>query len=389
VKEHLPAVHHAFLSALLATALVACNGGAYLLSGDGSDQQSEFQFSGAEAARSYRLQYLLPDQNGSSANRSAVVLVPGGEVPDDGWPIIGWSHAFTGIAPVCAPSNHADLAGSAGYLDRWLTAGYAVVAADYATSHNGASHYLDPKFSGLSVMLAIQAAVEHDDALSSRYITVGQGQGGHAALAAAAQHDAASELDLLGVVAMAPPTQLRELLDAKLQVFGDESRTLDARVQAAESYLIQSVLLLQAAEDSSASFSIAEYFGDDAGQLLNAAQFRCAAAIEEAASAQVAGNLLIHGNIESLIDSTVYDHGLVIDYLNSIEAGDLSIQVPVLLQQGENDSLVTPAATASLQTRLADSNGDMPLLIEYQADHHSIREAGFADALTFADGRFD
>lgn len=65
-------------------------------------------------------------------------MLPKGQSPKGGWPIIAWAHGTTGVADTCAPSgdyqngpvnSYQNVAEKA--LNAWLAKGYAVVATDY------------------------------------------------------------------------------------------------------------------------------------------------------------------------------------------------------------------------------------------------------------------
>lgn len=62
---------------------------------------------------------------------SGVVLVPAGRTPRGGWPVVVDAHGSSGIARDCAPSLMRDLYHGNQML-RFVHAGYAVVAPDYA-----------------------------------------------------------------------------------------------------------------------------------------------------------------------------------------------------------------------------------------------------------------
>ena len=92
---------------------------------------------------------------------------------------------------------------------------YAVVATDYAGLGTPGPHpYLVGDGSAYSVLDSIRAAREFGrGGIGNRYVVWGESQGGHAALWTG-QYAAnyAPELQLVGVAAAAPPTDLKENL---------------------------------------------------------------------------------------------------------------------------------------------------------------------------------
>jgi hypothetical protein len=55
-------------------------------------------------ASTFRILYHSRSPRGADVAVSGVVLVPDGEPPAGGWPVIGWAHDFVGSARQCAPS---------------------------------------------------------------------------------------------------------------------------------------------------------------------------------------------------------------------------------------------------------------------------------------------
>ena len=112
------------------------------------------------AAISELLTYRMPGVNGGVVQTTAVVLIPQGPPPENGYPVVAWGHGTTGVADRCAPSVTANLAGYAAYLDLYLQNGYAVVAPDYeGLGTEGPHPYLHLASEGRSLIYAVHAAV--------------------------------------------------------------------------------------------------------------------------------------------------------------------------------------------------------------------------------------
>ncbi len=161
--------------------------------------------------RAWRILYRSRSAAGRDIAVSGVLAVPTGPAPSAGRPMLAWAHGTAGLADRCAPSREpADaLALAAPFLAR----GMVFVATDYEGLGTPGLHpYLFGESEGRSVLDAARAAHRLGDLTdaSDKTVVWGHSQGGHAALFA--RELAASwapELDLLGTVAGAPPSQLR------------------------------------------------------------------------------------------------------------------------------------------------------------------------------------
>ena len=142
--------------------------------------------------------------------------------PDDGAPshnVVTWAHGTTGIADSCAPSLDPSDASTVALTNTLLSKGYVVTATDYEGLGTPGRHpYIAGISEGRGTLDIVKAAVTMPEVkASTSYIIWGHSQGGHAAMFAG--HLAAAwapELDLKGVVAGAPPSQLL-LINAALQ----------------------------------------------------------------------------------------------------------------------------------------------------------------------------
>ncbi len=79
-----------------------------------------------------RFLYLSESATGQQVPASGVVVIPYGEPPTGGWPIVVWAHGTSGVGRPFAPSLMKDLHYNWEGLLEWAMLGYAVVAPDYA-----------------------------------------------------------------------------------------------------------------------------------------------------------------------------------------------------------------------------------------------------------------
>ena len=166
-------------------------------------------------ASAYRIRYQSRAVGGGRNLVTGVVIVPDGPAPRGGRDVVAWAHGTSGVAESCAPSQSKALYGSIAGLKELLAAGYAVVATDYAGLGTPGPHpYLVGDGSAYSVLDSVRAAREFGrGSIGNRFVVWGESQGGHAALwTAQFARNYAPELQLEGVAAAAPPTDLKENL---------------------------------------------------------------------------------------------------------------------------------------------------------------------------------
>lgn len=135
---------------------------------------------------------------------SGILYLPKGDPPASGWPLLAWAHGTLGIADVCAPSWTGVRARDAVYINKWLAAGFAVVATDYQGLGGPGPHpYLYWQAEARSVLDSVRAALaERPGLISNRVLIAGQSQGSGAALGAAKlAREYAPELKISGVIA--------------------------------------------------------------------------------------------------------------------------------------------------------------------------------------------
>jgi alpha-beta hydrolase superfamily lysophospholipase len=156
-----------------------------------------------------RVMYHSESLSGDDVAVTGLVAVPDSPPPDDGYPVISWAHGTTGIADVCAPSL--EPGGYEALANGLLDAGYVVAGTDYEGLGTPGRHpYIVGESEARGTIDIVRAVHNLDDVpASTRYAVWGHSQGGHAAMYALhTAADWAPELDLVGVVAGAPPSQL-------------------------------------------------------------------------------------------------------------------------------------------------------------------------------------
>lgn len=153
-------------------------------------------------------------QDGKDAVTSAVVLLPAGEPPVGGWPVIAWAHGTSGVARQCAPSAMKDVYYGGEGLSDMLNAGFAVVATDYHGLGTAGGHpYMNKLDQAEDVINSVPAAQAAVPALGKKWVASGHSQGGLAAWGVAELQKKNADPNYLGAVAVAGATHLGWFLD--------------------------------------------------------------------------------------------------------------------------------------------------------------------------------
>ncbi|HUR43417.1 MAG TPA: alpha/beta fold hydrolase, partial [Aestuariivirga sp.] len=183
-------------------------------------------------AKAYRILYVSQNLKGEKIGVSGMILVS--TFPNNGAvrPVVAWAHATTGVARKCAPSIRSDPLAIPGAKDM-IVKGYTVVATDYpGLGTSGQVPYLIGRGEAQAVLDSVKAIRGLPEAQAgNRFVLWGHSQGGHAALfAASLAKSYAAELNLLGVAAAAPATNLSALLETDIN-------TIPGRILAAMTLL--------------------------------------------------------------------------------------------------------------------------------------------------------
>jgi acetyl esterase/lipase len=188
----------------------------------GSLVNIEWMSGAPEGARAYRIVYASTGLSGEQIAVSGVIIVPDSSVPVGGRPIVAWAHPTTGVVSRCAPSLARVFFASVQGLS------YIVAATDYPGLGTPETHpYLVGLSEGRAVLDSVRAARQIPGADAGRtFVVWGHSQGGHAALfAGLLARRYAPELQLAGIAAAAPPTDLRTLMTEDLGTGGGNNIT--------------------------------------------------------------------------------------------------------------------------------------------------------------------
>ena len=346
----------------------------------------------SDAAATSLLNYTMPDINGGNRRENAVVLIPVGDAPEGGWPVIGWGHGTVGVADICAPSASDNLSGYDTYLNAWLASGFAIVAPDYeGLGTEGGHPYLHLDSEGRSINYAVAAAAEAFPELSDRYALLGHSQGGHAVLGAASLSAENPEITLVGTVALAPASQvlgqgaILEALSTNTEASNEE------RVSSAVGRLSFSALAAHGIETVFPDFDLDAIYGIDGQALQQSTETACLSQISNELATAVPPVLLTQNNLDSFIAPDFFQSPELLTYNESVEPGNRALNAPLLVAQGLSDLTVFPNSSIALIEQLsAVSDTDIdPVLETYEgAGHTDVLQASFNDAIAFLAARF-
>jgi pimeloyl-ACP methyl ester carboxylesterase len=158
-----------------------------------------------------RLLYHSRTADGQDVAVSGVLLFPDAKPPVGGWPVIAWAHSWTGVGRNCAPSLARNLQHGP-FLAMYVHLGYAVVATDYTgLGTSSRSAYVDISSNARDVIASVLAARQALPQLSPRWIAMGTGEGGMAAVGVAELESSLHDSGYLGSVAISQLGDLKNL----------------------------------------------------------------------------------------------------------------------------------------------------------------------------------
>lgn len=319
------------------------------------------EVAGVPGSMGWRVLYHSRSVHGEDIAVSGTILRPAGDAPEGGFPVLSWAHGTTGTADGCAPSMHDPRIPA---LAELLAAGYVVAATDYEGLGTPGLHpYLLGGSEGRGVLDAARAAHSFDPVDAGEDVVVwGHSQGGHAALFAGELAPAyAPELDVRGVVAIAPAGDLEIVVQAALgSVFG---------------FML-------------AGTWAEEYPSIDLEALLTPEARALLPLLDELCTPALAGELaeLPAGVAQPGVAPLELDPfgELVVES----SAGHRPVEPPILVVHGDGDELIPVALSELLVPALCGVDADAELRTYPGATHSSILDAAATDVLAWTADRF-
>jgi acetyl esterase/lipase len=323
-------------------------------------------------ASAYRVLYRSTGPDGSPIAASGVIIVPGGEPPPGGRPIIAWAHPTTGVVPKCAPSLARFLFLQIQGLTEMLDRGYVVAATDYPGLGTPEPH---PYLIGISEARAVIDSVRAARALPNaaagdRFAVWGHSQGGQAVLfAGLIAKSYAPELHLVGVAAAAPATDLKTLLVDDIDTSGGRSLTAMTFYSWSKLYGI----------------SLKDVVEPQAMPTVNALSNECIESIFDMLEYSITERPLQKA---FLVRKDFADIEPWKSLLAQNSAGPVPADVPVFLAQGTADGIVSPAVTKAYYRRLCKAGVQVRFDLLPGVSHVSVAKKSASDAIQWITGRF-
>jgi pimeloyl-ACP methyl ester carboxylesterase len=324
-------------------------------------------------AATYRVLYRSTGLDNKPIFVSGVVIVPPGDPPPGGRPIVAWAHPTSGVVPRCAPSLAIFLFEQIQGLRSFVRDGYVVAATDYPGLGTPETHpYLVGESEARAVLDSVRVARSMPGAGGgNKFVVWGHSQGGHAALfTGILAKSYAPELDLLGVAAAAPATDLTTLMNDDIDSVGGKNIT------------------------AMTLWSWQRVFNANMDKLVDP---RAMPAIDELAQECIEGPFDIRRRqqteapLEKYFLTTKHPsdlepwHGLLAE--NS--PGTLPPDIPVFLAQGTDDVIIHPEVTKYYEARLCKAGSKVRMIVMPNIGHGRAAQASTSALLDWAADRFD
>lgn len=163
------------------------------------------------AMAAWRVRYWTTDERSRPIAVTGMVITAANRRGSGPRPVIAWTHGLIGIAQRCTPSAGAGNFTVIPGLTDAIARGYTIIAPDYPGLGSDMVHpVLVGESEGRSVLDAVRAARAIPEAAAGTTFALwGESQGGHAALwTGQLWKSYAPELQLVGIAAIVPPTDL-------------------------------------------------------------------------------------------------------------------------------------------------------------------------------------
>jgi pimeloyl-ACP methyl ester carboxylesterase len=325
-----------------------------------------------DGAKAFRVLYRSVGLKGEPIPVSGVVIVPAGEPPAGGWPVVAWAHPTSGIVAKCAPSLAHFFFEQVQGLRLLLQRGYIVAATDYPGLGAGGPHpYLIGDSEGRAVLDSIRAARaivgENGSAKAAAW---GHSQGGQAVFyAGLLAKKYAPELDLVGVAAAAPATELGNLMRDDIASTGGKN------LLAMTLWSWQQVY----------GAEMAKIVVPEAIPVVDKLADVCLESIIDMPARLEAGKELDKAFL-SIQDPTTVDPWKTILAQNTI--GTLPPALPVFIAQGTTDTTVDPQVTADYMQKLCVAGSRVAFDPVKGVGHLSIAKDSAVNVVAWIADRF-
>lgn len=333
-------------------------------------RQEPMRLTAPSGAAIYRMLYRSTGLHNETIPVSGAVIVPPGPPPPGGRPIVAWAHPTTGVIPRCAPSLALFLVQQIQGVRQMVDRGYIVTATDYPGLGTPETHpYLVGPSEARAVLDSVRAARAMTGA-PNRFAVWGHSQGGQAALfTGLIAKSYAPELDLVGVAAAAPATDLATLLDDTIDTAG--GRNLTAMTLWSWSRLFDAPM--------------DRVVFPEAIPVIDQLVSECIESIYDLIVRRGTGRPLARQflSTKNLAGTEPWR-----SLLASNTPGALPPHIPVFLAQGGADELVRPRVTQDYMRRLCRAGSAVRMIVMPEVNHGFIGRDSAAAAVDWMAGRF-
>jgi acetyl esterase/lipase len=325
-----------------------------------------------DGAAAYRILYRSTGLHDEPIAVSGVVVIPAGPAPEAGRPIVAWAHPTTGVVPHCAPSLAHFVFQQMQGLREMVNRGYVVTATDYPGLGTAGPHpYLVGVSEARAVLDSVRGVRELPDAGGGRrYAVWGHSQGGQASLySGILAKSYAPDLELVGIAAAAPATELAVLMADDLDSNGGRNLT------------------------AMTLWSWARVFDAPMQRVVEGAAIPVVNQLaEECIESPV--DLVERQRTASSLKKTFLSvpNPLDLEPWRSLAArntpGVLPSDIPVFLSQGEDDKLVRPNVTKDYMRQLCDAGSSVQLVMVPGVSHGFIARDSASRSVAWMSDRF-
>ncbi len=273
--------------------------------------------------RGWRVLYATTVDDSTPATAVATLFAPT-DPPAGPRPVIAWEHGTTGLMQRCMPSLVSLPTKGIPWRDRIVSAGWVVVATDYSFAEKGGPHpYLIGEGEARAVLDSVRAARQMSElTLDKRMVVWGHSQGGHAALwAGIIGPRYAPDLEIRGVVAIAPSANIKNVLAMNVQMdklFGPYLAQSYSRFYPGITF--EQAIRPEALDAARQIVDLCDFLPEDLQRI------KALAATFDGPALAMSSNKALQARLEQ-------------------NTADGPIQAPVVIAQGLSDIVVPPSAT--------------------------------------------
>ena len=323
--------------------------------------------------QAWRIRYWTTSDRGAEIEVTGMVVAPREAIPQQSRAVIAWTHGTWGVVEKCAPSLSPNFFEVTPGVTEAVRRGYVYVAPDYPGLGSAMPHpYLVGTSTAHSVLDAVRAARSITGAASgSSFAVWGESQGGHAALwTGQVARSYAPDLQLMGVAAAAPPTDLVE----NLRAGSDPS--------------------VRAFLTAFTAYSWSQHFGaplatlgnrSTQGVITRLAQNNCIVLGKKPKLGTMLGVLVLKRDLKNVDLGTIQPWARI-SRQNSPAPRDYG--VPFLIAQNPKDVIVGPAVTMAFTRKLCRTGARVRYISISGQGHETSARDTTAETLNWIDARF-